>query len=182
MRGRSGLGSAVLLLVLAGAALLVATAGPWLTGVVPRPAPLPDELLERTADDVAPAVRALGLVVLAAAPALLAVRGRGRPVLGALVVAAGAGALVAALRPLLDPTGVSGTGADLSATARPWLAAAGAALAVLGGLLVVVRGRGWPGLGRRYEAPAARREAPDPAADGAAAWEALDRGEDPTGG
>jgi len=61
-------------------------------------------------------------------------------------------------------------------------------LAIAVGLLVVVRGRGWPAMGRRYERPAGQMEAAtarrapartdeDRAQD---AWRAMDRGEDPT--
>ena len=81
------------------------------------------------------------------------------------------------------------------------LAAVAGVLGAATGLLVVLRGRSWPGMGRRYErgtgAPAPGAPAPDtlapdtPAAatpvrtetdeDRAqSAWKALDRGEDPT--
>ena len=68
--------------------------------------------------------------------------------------------------------------------AWPALALVAGLLAVAAGLLTVLRGRTWPGMGRRYERPAtaaaapARRQADeDRALD---AWRALDRGEDPT--
>ena len=67
---------------------------------------------------------------------------------------------------------------------------------LLAGLLVVLRGRSWPGMGRRYErggTPAvpgsAEQPAPVPARPARpqtdedrhqAAWKALDRGDDPT--
>jgi uncharacterized membrane protein (TIGR02234 family) len=63
-------------------------------------------------------------------------------------------------------------------------------VAVLTGVLVVLRGRAWPGMGRRYErtagtsgtAPAVLATArPQTDEDRhQAAWKALDRGEDPT--
>jgi uncharacterized membrane protein (TIGR02234 family) len=58
-------------------------------------------------------------------------------------------------------------------------------VAVVTGLLVVLRGRRWPGMGRRYERPG-RSAGPPPARERtdeertADAWRALDRGEDPT--
>jgi uncharacterized membrane protein (TIGR02234 family) len=68
----------------------------------------------------------------------------------------------------------------------PLLALLAGLLAVAAGLLTVLRGRSWPGMGRRYErtaaaAPAAARPRTDEdrALD---AWRALDRGEDPTEG
>jgi uncharacterized membrane protein (TIGR02234 family) len=76
--------------------------------------------------------------------------------------------------------------------AWPVLVLAAGLLAAAAGLLTVVRGRTWPGMGRRYEraataataattapAPARRRTDEDRALD---AWRALDRGEDPTEG
>jgi uncharacterized membrane protein (TIGR02234 family) len=59
-------------------------------------------------------------------------------------------------------------------------------LGAAAGLLVVARGRQWPGMGRRYERSGSSPTAPSPARaqtdeDRAqAAWQALDRGEDPT--
>ncbi|MFZ5849882.1 MAG: Trp biosynthesis-associated membrane protein [Actinomycetota bacterium] len=43
----------------------------------------------------------------------------------------------------------------------------------MAGLLSLVAGGGWPVMGRRYDAPARRTDAPG-------LWEALDQGEDPT--
>jgi uncharacterized membrane protein (TIGR02234 family) len=71
--------------------------------------------------------------------------------------------------------------------AWPVLALVAGLLAVAAGLLTVLRGRTWPGMGRRYEraaatvtaAPARRQTDEDRALD---AWRALDRGEDPTEG
>ena len=68
------------------------------------------------------------------------------------------------------------------------LAAVAGVLAIAAGGLVVVRGRSWPGMGRRYERAGAEtpprteraeRTDEDRAQD---AWKALDRGEDPTDG
>lgn len=94
----------------------------------------------------------------------------------------------------------------VSATMWPYLTVVGAALVVAAGVVAVWHGRRWPGMSSRYEAPAsssasgrpgsttrhsARPEdsASIPAArapgDSAPAarelWDALDRGEDPTG-
>jgi uncharacterized membrane protein (TIGR02234 family) len=75
----------------------------------------------------------------------------------------------------------------------PALALVAGVLGVLAGLLIVLRGRRWPGMGRRYERtrtagqPAAGPDAPArparPETDEdrhQAAWKALDRGDDPT--
>lgn len=186
-RDTSGLVTALLLVLLAGVALLVSTAGPWVTGLDRRPAPLPDTVLEIGADEAAPAVRALGLLVLAGVPALLATRAGGRRAVGVVLVTAAAGSAAVALGPALDPAGAAPvTATQVGATVRPLLALAGALLAAVAGLLALVGGRDWPALGRRYEAPAPPPSAgPGPADDGAAvegagAWDALDRGSDPT--
>lgn len=185
---RSGLVTALLLVLLGGVALLVSTAGPWVTGLDRRPAPLPDAVLEIRAGEAAPAVRALGLVVLAGVPALLATRAIGRVAVGVVLLTAAAGSAAAALGPLLDPGGAAPeTATQVQATARPLLALAGALLAAVAGLLAVTGGRRWPALGRRYDAPATappvRRDPQERevAVEGAGAWDALDRGEDPTG-
>ncbi|MFP5218277.1 MAG: Trp biosynthesis-associated membrane protein [Actinomycetes bacterium] len=184
---RSGLVTALLLVLLAGVALLVSTAGPWVTGLDRRPPPLPDTVLEIGAGEAAPAVRALGLVVLAGVPALLATRATGRTAVGVVLLTAAAGSAAAALGPALDPAGAAPvTATQVDATVRPYLALAGALLAAVAGLLTLAGGRRWPALGRRYDAPttggspapeAAERDRP---VEGAGAWDALDRGSDPT--
>jgi hypothetical protein len=67
------------------------------------------------------------------------------------------------------------------APANAWwvLALIGGVMGVAGGAAVVLAGSRWPGLGARYDAPARPRPAPDPEA---AAWDALDHGDDPTAG
>ena len=164
------------LLVVGGAALLlVASAGDWARGVVEAAPPLPAS--EVTAE--APgSVRALGLVVLAAAPALFATRRTGRVVIGVLLVLAGAAAVAVAVAAMTDATLGLPQGAEGSATARPLLAVAGGVDTAVAGVLVAVRDRRWPVLGRRYDAPAARPATRRDEAPGL--WDALDRGEDPT--
>jgi uncharacterized membrane protein (TIGR02234 family) len=142
--------------------------------------------------DAAPLVPAMGLVLLAAAVALLAVRGSGRVVVGLLMATAGGVLAWSGLRALTGglrdgSTGVPGVGqgaVTLDVTsAWPVLTAVAGLLAVAAGLFVVLRGRTWPGMGRRYErtpepTAAARPETDEDRAQ--AAWKALDRGEDPT--
>ena len=133
---------------------------------------------------------AAGLLLLAAAAAVPAVRGAARIAVGALVALAGAALAWSALRVLTggaDP-GRAAPGerrtADL-ATAWPVLCLVAAVLALAAGALVLCRGSTWPGMGRRYErgaggaapAPARARTDEDRALD---AWRALDRGDDPT--
>jgi len=180
----------------AGGGLALSAGGQtWLTATVARPEPLPPVTEQLTGSELAPLVPAGGLVLLAAAVALVAVRGAGRVLVGLLAAVAGGVLGWSGLRTLLtdaDVTaaGVVGSGtpgstltADVSG-AWPVLVLVAGLLAVAAGLLTVLRGSGWPGMARRYERPAAAAAAParrqtdeDRALD---AWRALDRGEDPT--
>jgi uncharacterized membrane protein (TIGR02234 family) len=196
--GRRELTAAVLGAVLAGALALIAGGQAWATVTAQRRAPLPPVSAGLSGSEAAPLVPAAGLVLLAAAVALLAVPGMGRAAVGLLVAVAGGALAWSGLRALtggLDDAGgdlpglsgatVSTTSADVSAT-WPLLAVLAGLVAVATGVLTVLRSRSWPGMGRRYEradaAPATGRSArprtdEDRAVD---AWKALDRGEDPT--
>ncbi len=179
------------LLVLAGSALVLLAAGRvWLDLVVPQAAPLPPRSVTRTGSQLVSALSPLGLLGLAGVAALAATRSRGRLLVGLLLLAGGAGAVAttvatlargvaAALRADPQARGLTPT-PGLGFTGWPWLAVAGGVLLAVGGLVVAVRGRGWAALSARYDAPQARQpRAVEPAV---AAWDALDRGEDPTGG
>ncbi|MGY2128084.1 Trp biosynthesis-associated membrane protein [Blastococcus sp. SYSU DS0617] len=200
-QGRRELTAAVLGAVLAGTLALVAGGQAWATVTAERRAPLPPVSAGLSGADAAPLVPAAGLVLLAAAVALLAVRGAGRMGVGLLAAAAGGAVAWSGLRALTgglddavtDLPGLSGatvdaTSADVSA-AWPLLAVLAGLVAVATGVVTVLRGRTWPGMGRRYErdergtAPAQAGAAPRPRTDedrAVDAWKALDRGEDPT--
>ncbi len=194
---------AVGLAALAGGLALSSGGQAWADVTVTREAPLPPVDLVLTGSQLAPLVPATGLLLLASAVALIAVRGWGRVVVGAAAVLAGGTLVVSGVQALAG--GVATTPADLGgsvvglgqATVRatgtvgwPVLAVLAGVLGAAGGLLVVLRGRSWPGLGRRYErtpggaAPAGRRAArPESAEDRhQAAWKAMDSGSDPTDG
>jgi uncharacterized membrane protein (TIGR02234 family) len=160
----------------AGLALLAATRT-WLVQVTPRAAPLPPLTVERTGVDVSPWLSALALVGLAGAGALIAVRGRARALLGVLLLASGA-AVVAG----------GGHGAAVAQSryaAWPVLCVLGGGLVGYAGLRALLRGSSWPELGSRYERPVAEPvetlEPGGPSRSDVAMWDALDRGEDPTG-
>jgi hypothetical protein len=174
-----------LLLCLAGAALAFYAAGrTWVVEVVSRPAPLPVLRTERTGGGLVPWVPALAVVGLAGTGAVLATRGRLRRLLGALLVLIGLGVAAGGGYGLAAPRGPLGPTA-------PVLCLVGGLGLAAGGALTAVRGQRWPGLGARYESP---RRAQDPASAAgrtggpgglegrstSAAWDALDRGEDPT--
>ncbi|WP_242605893.1 Trp biosynthesis-associated membrane protein [Frankia sp. Cppng1_Ct_nod] len=135
--------------------------------------------------DLAPAVTGLGLVGLAGVAAIAATRRFGRVLVGLLMLAAGVAVAVVAGRIAADPLMavraasqvrqiVPGVVVDLidpRRTAGPWLAASGGVLLALGGMVVMIRGYAWSALSARYQAPASRP---------VDAWEAIDRGDDPT--
>jgi uncharacterized membrane protein (TIGR02234 family) len=178
----TGARRAVVLLLAGSGLVLLSTTGDWVTGLQPRPEPLPEQQVSASAGPV----RALGLLALAGAPALLATRGRGRLALGLLLLGAAAVTAILAVDALTSPAGELPAGSsDVAATWRPLLALAGAVLTGVSAAVVVRRGRGWAGLSRRYDgptAPSAGAATPssEPADGGPALWDALDRGEDPT--
>jgi uncharacterized membrane protein (TIGR02234 family) len=191
---RRELTAAVVGAVLAGVLALSAGGQAWARITAQREAPLPPVTGVLAGGDVAPLVPAAGLVLLAAAVALLAVRGLGRALIGLLMAVAGgvlAWSGVRALTGGLDDAAVqefpgrTAVAAEISA-AWPVLAVLAGVLGVAAGLLAVLRGRTWPAMGRRYERPGTERASAAtarPVTDedrAQAAWKALDRGEDPT--
>ncbi|MFI5492099.1 Trp biosynthesis-associated membrane protein [Actinoplanes sp. NPDC051859] len=152
----------------------------WAIEITSRPG-LSDLRAVRTGGEIAPWVLGLALVALAGGGALLATRGVARRGLGVLVALAGAGTTAAAVvgRAGLD-TGAAGAGG----TVWPIGCALGGLLVVAGGWLALRHGHEWPTMGARYE----RRAAPTAGAvlnegqrvDTRVAWDALDRGDDPT--
>jgi len=197
--GRRELGAALAGLVVAGGIALSAAGQTWVRLTAVRRPPLPPVADDVSGGQVAPLVTATGLLLLAAAVALVATRGLGRVAVGLLASCAGAALAWSGIRTLAGGTAldrslstVGGSpGVQLHADVRavwPVLAVVAGALAVVAGVVVVLRGRGWPAMGRRYERPAAAAEAPaaarpaTPEDRAAAAWRALDRGEDPTAG
>jgi uncharacterized membrane protein (TIGR02234 family) len=187
---RRELAAAVVGAAVAGGLALMAGGQTWARVIAERRAPLPPVTGMLTGGNAAPLVPATGLVLLAAAIALVAVSGWARTAVGLLAAAAGAALAWSGVRALTGglmggSTELPGVGrvtgavtVDVSA-AWPLVAVLAGVIGVLTGLVVVLRSRGWPGMGRRYQrgaAPPSRSEE-DRAQ---AAWTALDRGEDPT--
>lgn len=120
---------------------------------------------------IAPAVRACALAALAGTLVLLLVRSApARMIVATLVTLVSATACGAALAAgIVSP-------AHLDPTAWPWLCAASALIATLAGLAGIVGARGWQSRSSdRYDSPSAPVRPADEDA-----WQALDRGEDPT--
>jgi hypothetical protein len=155
---------------------LYAASRTWLVVTTPRPEPLHSVTVAHSGGALAPAFTALALVALAGAGGLLATRGRARQLVGALIMIAGAGMIIALIVALLDHDGL----------ALGWVFFGMLAAIAVGyvGLITYRHGRSWPGMGARYE------RAPARPADGARRsggtaehmWDAIDRGEDPTRG
>jgi uncharacterized membrane protein (TIGR02234 family) len=191
MTARRELTAAVLGAVVAGGLALSAGGQSWAAVTAERGAPLPPLHGVIPGADAAPLVPAAGLVLLAAAVVLLAVRGVARMAVGLLVAMAGGVLAWSGVRALNGgladaSTQLPGVGnvpgpvtVDVSA-AWPVLAVAAGVVAVAVGLLVVLRGRGWPAMGRRYERTASETPPRTDEDRAQAAWKALDRGEDPT--
>ena len=180
---------AALLLVVGAFVVLVGAGRAWVVVDVAGTALLPGRSVDVDGADLSPGLRALGLVGLAGVPALAASRGRGRRVVGLVVLLTGLAVLAvtarllagdlgdrALLTPVVRDSGAA-DGAATAATAWPYVTALGGLLLLLAGLLVMVRGPNWAALGRRYDAPAPQPVRPVAERD---LWEALDRGEDPT--
>ncbi len=122
---------------------------------------------DRTGGDLLGWLPAVALVGLAGAGALLATRGALRRGIGVLLVLAGLG------------TAVGGTyGVTLASRALwPALTALGGLFCLCGGVLAVRHGHEWPVMGARYERGTEPQRGAEPTRR---AWDALDRGDDPT--
>jgi uncharacterized membrane protein (TIGR02234 family) len=172
--------------------VLLAAAQPWAHALfVPAP-PLPNSSVTVTGHELVPAANALALAALACLAAVIATRGALRRVAGVLL------ALLGVLIVAAAPVSVSHAHVAAAAAARsiataapahlamaafPWwaVAAAGGLVIVCAGALAAWRGPRWPAMSGKYDRPGG----PPPPAGGAsrdpaAAWDALDRGADPT--
>jgi hypothetical protein len=151
---------------LAGAGLaLFAATRTWVVEIDARPTPLPPIRTARTGGELIGWLPALAIVGVAGAGALLATRAAARRAVGVLLLLVGIGIAGAVVYAGVEHDGLT----------APW-----PVLCTLGGLVVAgagvaagTRGQRWPAMGARYERSAAR-----PAET--SAWDALDRGEDPT--
>ena len=177
----------VLGVLLAGAVLcLVATGMSW--GAAQR-ADLARTEVQVTGGDLLALGRAVALLGLAAVIAVHASRRWGRRLVGGLLAAAGgvvAGQAYVIMRDLPDQVlqhldGTAGTADFASVTTAsdgPLVMAVGGLGVAVAGSALAVFGPRWPSMGTRYERPAGSR--PASRSSERAAWDALDRGEDPT--
>ncbi len=143
------------------------------------------EMVPPTGGDLSPVLSPLALAGLAGVVAVVAARGVGRRLIGALLALCGLAAALGVwtatdqegVRTWLRENNVLGGAASpVWDTVALWPAVAGlgAALMLAGGVAAVGWGGRWAGMSRRYE------RVPDQVADDRALWDALDRGDDPT--
>jgi uncharacterized membrane protein (TIGR02234 family) len=179
---------AAALLSAAGAGVILASDGRgWASATVTAPIHLS---VQTSGSNLTSLPYALGLAGLAGAVALFAVRRIGRYLVGAVLLGAGIGTVVAVATNLgrLDSAQLARTaeqtlGASaaqlgpVTNTAWPYLTIAGGVLIALSGVLTLVRGRSWTGLSSRYE-----RSTTAPSAEPTSRelWDALNHGTDPT--
>lgn len=173
------------LLVVGGVLGLVTATRVW--GTAMQRGSLSTVPLEVTGNDLVPLASAVSLVSLAAVVAVPAVRGVGRRIVGGVLILLGGGVAIASWMVALSldervadwagSTAGSETFAGIVATEPIWAFGLVVSSLVIwtSGILVAVRGPAWPGMSARYERRP--RRADRPSRD---AWEALDRGEDPT--
>lgn len=194
---RRALTTVVLLAMLGGVLATVASGRVWVQAGAGQD-PL-TQTVTATGGDLSGAVSALGLAALAGGLALLATVRLGRQLIGLLLTAAGLGLACSALTAnnaahavavLGDKAGAQGIGRgvrDVSDSDWCYLAVFGGLVVTVAGVTAVVRGRAWPGMSSRYEAPvtrdartAATAVRSQHAGTPKGLWDALDRGEDPT--
>ncbi|MGH3933783.1 MAG: Trp biosynthesis-associated membrane protein [Pseudonocardiaceae bacterium] len=191
---RRALAATVVLLIAAAAGLAGAGAlgWAWVDLQVPRRG-----IVEVRVDgsELLPALAPLAVFALAAVAAVLATGGWARRLLGGLLLLAAVppvlgvlmvtdeGWLIAAALPAAGWSAGSGGSVEAGMVTMlpsgPGFAAGGAVLLVAAGVTLMVRGHRMPRLGRRYQAPTARRPGPsEESLDGL--WARMDAGEDPT--
>jgi hypothetical protein len=178
--GRRGLPTCILATAASAGAVLLAAGRTWGSATVTATGGTRQHVAV-SGHDVLPSLTALGVALLVLAVAIVAARGVLRSLVGLVVVVVG-GALLAMAATSADDIAAALRGEAFAVTGpvpsstSGWavLVAVAGAVAVVAGAVTVLRGRGWPGLGSRYDAPVRRPEGE------ASVWEALDRGDDPT--
>jgi uncharacterized membrane protein (TIGR02234 family) len=132
--------------------------------------------------------QALAIVALAGTLLLLALRTRGRRVVGAILVLVGTGlALVGGLRlrPSPDAVRIQAHQASLADTFRlntttwPWIFAFAGVLIAVGGAVTMITAASWSSRSDRFQ-PRLNRTGPTTSEDSTELWKAMDAGLDPT--
>lgn len=164
-------------LVAGGALALWALGQTWVTAQVTE-GDLPEQIVTLSGSAIYPVSAAAAWVAIASIAAIVAVSGKGRIAVGAVILAASAGMGVAALAfPLSSQvqrvSAAYTTAPEVTATtSSAWIAVAVATvLTGVCGITVLIAGPSWRSLSSKQSGSAPRKTSD---------WEALDRGEDPT--
>ncbi len=130
--------------------------------------------------------QALAIVALTGTLLMLALRTRGRRIIGALLVLVGVGLAVVGglgLRPSTDAIGGQvhdvSLADTLSATIWPWIFVVSGGLVTVGAVLTMITARTWPSRSDRFRPGSSGSEVPA-SDDPAELWRAMDAGVDPT--
>jgi uncharacterized membrane protein (TIGR02234 family) len=130
--------------------------------------------------------QALAILALAGTLLLLALRTRGRRIIGALLALVGVGLAVVGglgLRPSADAFGSQvdevTLAETLSATVWPWIFVGSGVLITIGAVLTMITAGTWPSRPDRFRPGSGRSEGPA-SDDPAELWKAIDAGIDPT--
>jgi uncharacterized membrane protein (TIGR02234 family) len=132
--------------------------------------------------------QALAIVALAGTLLLLALRGNGRRIVGALLLLVGVGLVFAGgLRPQPSPGAVRSQVRDvsladafsLSATAWPWIFAFSGVFVAVGAAITMITAGSWPTRSDRFQ-PGLNHALSTSSDDPAELWKAMDAGVDPT--
>lgn len=183
MTGRRGALVAVGLIAVGGLLVVLAAGRVWGRATLSAATGTPVHVAV-TGHHVAGALPSLGLALLALSVVVVVSRPWLRRVAAVVVVAVAATTIAVAVIARGDvgaalarrAFAVQVVAVPAAPSAWSWLAVFGGLLAAAGGMFALVLVRRWTGLGARYETPSARR----PVDATSKAWEALDRGEDPT--
>ena len=176
--------NALVALIVGAVLLLLGYSMPWATVAIPivTGGPASSEV-DLSGSSIASLAAMAGWIAAAGIAGIVATRTWGRIIIGAIVAIAGAGSLVASAWFAVAGSGLIRAAAEAHAgEALPdsleysltwwWIPTLlGSVLVLAAGVTTCLRGRTWPGLGRKYD-----RANPRQLTD----WQALDQGQDPT--
>lgn len=168
--------TALTLLIVSAAAMLIACSFKWATAVVSVLGGAGMREVTATGSEVVPAAVSLAIVGLAGALAILALKSWARQAVGVLIVVISVVIEISVFRFAVNPTVDVGNDIVKSVTLSFWwILVMLLALGMLAsGLITVGSSRSWGAMGTKYEGEAARKESV------LSPWDALNAGQDPT--
>ena len=163
--------TALTLLILSAAAILIACSFKWATAVVSVLGGAGVREITATGSESVPAAVSLSIVGLAGALAILALKSWARQAVGVLIGVISVVIEVSVFRFAVNPTVDAGNDIVKSVTLSPWWILL---VMLASGLITVGSSRSWGALGAKYEGEAVRKES------ALSPWDALNAGQDPT--